>query len=583
MGTKEPSSSGDLRMVLKAKKRIWFNISVWVVVGAIAVMAVVSAVMTFAHFQQQKQQAIELLVEKGATLIRSFEAGLRSPLGMKTETFGLQKLLMEIAQQPDIDYIIVTDNEGNIIADSDPAQVGDKYGLDLDIGLLALSHEIRWRQVANPQGAGTFEVYRGFFPQERFTLETKSAQSKSKNKETGNMIIFVGFNMATIEKADKEDTRNTIIIALILLLIGSSAIISLFLAQAYRLARTSLSRITIFSEALVKNMPIGLIALDDQDKIVTCNEKAQAVLEVAFSDALGKQAMTLLPAPLKKILAELPASGGFLERDIQLISAQGKEHIWEAVVAGLMDEGIPAGRILLIRDVTAIRQMENEVARSRHLNSIGSLAAGVAHEIRNPLSSIKGFAVYFKERLSGNKEDEETADIMIAETERLNRVISQLIEFARPLELKKEKVQFVELVKHTIKLIAADAQKNKISVEIDATTDLPEVEVDPDKIKQVLLNIFLNSLAALKDGGKLTIELVPGADNVTVIISDNGAGIKKLDLLRIYDPYFTSKPAGTGLGLAVVQKIMEAHGGKIDVESEAGQGTKVFLFFPLTK
>ena len=569
--------------MLKVKKRIWFNISVWVVVGAIAVMAVVSAVMTFAHFQQQKQQAIELLVEKGATLIRSFEAGLRSPLGMKTETFGLQKLLMEIAQQPDIDYIIVTDNEGNIIADSDPAQVGDKYGLDLDIGSLALSHDIRWRQVANPQGAGTFEVYRGFFPQERFTLETKSAQSKSKNKETGNMIIFVGFNMATIEKADKEDTRNTIIIALILLLIGSSAIISLFLAQAYRLARTSLSRITIFSEALVKNMPIGLIALDDQDKIVTCNEKAQAVLEVAFSEALGKQAMTLLPAPLKKILAELPASGGFLERDIQLISAQGKEHIWETVVAGLMDEGIPAGRILLIRDVTAIRQMENEVARSRHLNSIGSLAAGVAHEIRNPLSSIKGFAVYFKERLSGNKEDEETADIMIAETERLNRVISQLIEFARPLELKKEKVQFVELVKHTIKLIAADAQKNKISVEIDAAADLPEVEVDPDKIKQVLLNIFLNSLAALKDGGKLTIELVLKPDNLAVIISDNGAGIKKLDLLRIYDPYFTSKPAGTGLGLAVVQKIMEAHGGKIDVESEAGQGTKVFLFFPLTK
>jgi two-component system sensor histidine kinase HydH len=570
-------------MVLKAKKRIWFNISVWVVVGAIAVIAVVSAVMTFAHFQRQKEQAIELLVEKGATLIRSFEAGLRSPLGMKTETFGLQKLLMEIAQQPDIDYIIVADNKGNIIADSDPAQVGDKYGLDLDIGPLALSHDIRWRQVANPQGAGTFEVYRGFFPQERFAEETKPAQNKSKNKKTDNMIIFAGLNMAAIEKADKEDTRNTIIIALILLLIGSSAIISLFLAQAYHLARTSLSRITIFSEAVVKNMPIGLIALDDQGKIVTCNEKAQAVLEVACSDALGKQAMTLLPAPLKKILAELPESGGFLERDIQLIFAEGKEHTWEAIAAGLMDEGIPAGRILLIRDVTAIRQMENEVTRSRHLNSIGSLAAGVAHEIRNPLSSIKGFAVYFKERLSGNKEDEQMADVMIQETERLNRVISQLIEFARPLELKKEKVQFVELVQHTIKLIAADAQKNKISVEIDAVADLPEVEVDPDKIKQVLLNIFLNSLAALKDGGKLIIALELKADNLTVIISDNGAGIKKLDLLRIYDPYFTSKPAGTGLGLAVVQKIMEAHGGKINVESTAGQGTKVFLFFPLTK
>src|SRR5664280_1353003 len=375
MGTKEPSSSGDIRMVLKAKKRIWFNLSVWAIVGAIAVMAVVSAVMTFAQFQRQKEQAIELLVEKGATLIWSFEAGLRNPVSIKEGTFGLQKLLMETAQQPDIDYIIVTDNEGNIIADSDPSMVGQKYGLDLDTEKIVLSADKKWRQVTNPGGAGTFEVYRGFFPQERFAEETKPAQSKSKNKKTGNMIIFVGLNMAAIEKADKEDTRNTIIIALILLLIGSSAIISLFLAQAYHLARTSLSRITIFSEAVVKNMPIGLIALVDQGKIVTCNEKAQAVLEVACSDALGKQAMTILPVPLKKILAELPASGGFLERDIQLISAQGKEHIWEAVVAGLMDEGIPAGRILLIRDVTAIRQMENEVTRSRHLNSIGSLAA----------------------------------------------------------------------------------------------------------------------------------------------------------------------------------------------------------------
>jgi two-component system sensor histidine kinase HydH len=493
--------------------------------------------------------------------------------------FRLQKLLMETAQQPDIDYIIVTDKEGNIIADGDPAQVGDKYGLDLDIGSLALSHNIRWRQVTNSGGAGTFEVYRGFFPPQKNTEDKTSSQGNVKSKEINKFIIYVGLNMATIEKATKEDNRAHLIIALILLLIGSSAIISLFLAQAYRLTRTSLSRIKIFSEALVKNMPIGLIALDHQGKIVTCNEKAQAVLEVACSDALSREALTL-PDPLKKILADLPASGGFLERDIQLISAEGKVHIWETVAAGLMDEGITAGRILLIRDVTAIRQMENEMTRSRHLNSIGSLAAGVAHEIRNPLSSIKGFAVYFKERLSGNKEDEQTADVMIAETERLNRVISQLIEFARPLELKKEKVQFVELVQHTIKLIAADAQKNKISVEIDAAADLPEMEVDPDKIKQVLLNISLNSLAALKEGGKLTIELLPGADNLTVIISDNGAGIEKMDLLRIYDPYFTSKPAGTGLGLAVVQKIMEAHGGKINVESIAGKGTKVFLYFP---
>ena len=410
-------------------------------------------------------------------------------------------------------------------------------------------------------------------------MDLKPAKSASGDEKTARLIIYVGLNMAAIEKAGKEDTRNTIIIALILLLVGSSVIVSLFLMQAYRLAHTSLSRMTIFSDALVKNMPIGLIALDDQGLIITCNQNAQEVLGVDCNEVSGKYAADLLPAPLQKILSRLPRRGGLLEQDIALLSADGKEQTWETLLAGLIDEGKPAGKILLIRNVTQIRLLEKEVAKSRYLNSIGSLAAGVAHEIRNPLSSIKGFAVYFKERLSGNTDDQQTADIMIQEVERLNRVVSQLIEFARPLELKRENVQMAELVQHAVKLIAADAKKKQISIEIEAAAEISPVEVDSDKIKQVLLNIFLNSLAALQDGGKLKIKLSSRANNLEVIISDNGAGIEKMDLPRIYDPYFTSKPAGTGLGLAVVQKIMEAHGGNISLESVAGKGTEVFLNF----
>jgi two-component system sensor histidine kinase HydH len=582
MDTEYPANTRDLDMTNKTKKRFWFDFSVWVVISAIAVMAIVFAVMALAHFQRQKEQAVELLTEKGATLIRSFEAGLRSSSSIKEGTFGLQKLLIETAQQPDIDYIIVAASNGNIIADSDPSQVGDKYGLDLDGALIALSKEIHWRQVTNPGGAGTFEVYRGFFPREKYTEDKTSPKGKAKSKRINNLIIYVGLDMAAIEKATKEDTRNTIIIALILLLIGSSAIVSLFLAQAYRLTRTSLSRIKVFSEALVKNMPIGLIALDNNDQIIACNEKAQVILNVACSDALGKQASAILPRPLKNLLKELPAQGGLLERDINLTSPDGEDQIWEIIAAGLMDEGIPAGRILLVHNATAIRQLEKEVTKSRHLTSIGSLAAGVAHEIRNPLSSIKGFAVYLKEKLSGNIEDKKTAEVMIQEIERLNRVISQLIEFARPLELKKEKTRISDLIRHIVKLIDTEARKNKITVEMEIDNGAPLIEVDPDKIKQVLLNIFLNSLVAMKNGGKLEIMLTPEKENLCVVIADTGAGINEMDLPRIYDPYFTSKPAGTGLGLAVVQKIMEAHGGHIKIESTGGLGTKVFLLFPLS-
>jgi two-component system, NtrC family, sensor histidine kinase HydH len=563
-------------------KLVRSSASIWVVIGAIVVVAIIAVVMTLAHFQRQKEQAVELLVEKGATLIRSFEAGLRTPANIKDGAFGLQKLLMETAQQPDIDYIIVTNGSGKIIADSDPSSIGDEYGLDLDIKNIASSKNIQWRQVANPEGAGTFEVYRGFFPQERFAETKVSPINNSKAPYKNSMIIYVGFNMSAIEKADKEDTRNTIIIALVLLLIGSSAIVSLFLAQAYRLARTSLSRITVFSEALVKNMPIGLIALDENSRIATCNEKAGAILNIDCSAVLGQQAASIVPAPLRSILSELSQKDSLVEKYVQLIFEKDEHKTLEIVAAALSDKGRPAGRIMLLRDVTTIRELENEVAKSRHLTSIGSLAAGVAHEIRNPLSSIKGFAVYFKERLAGNEEDQKTADIMIQEVERLNRVISQLIEFARPLELKKEKVRFADLVSHTITLIAAEAQKDQIDIIVGSAANLPLVEADPDKVKQVLLNIFLNSLAAMKSGGKLSVNFSTDKDYIDVIITDTGLGIDQADLPRIYDPYFTSKPAGTGLGLAVVQKIMEAHGGVINVESAIGKGTKVILQFPFS-
>ena len=130
-----------------------------------------------------------------------------------------------------------------------------------------------------------------------------------------------------------------------------------------------------------------------------------------------------------------------------------------------------------------------------------------------------------------------------------------------------------------MKLIENEAQKNAVQIDVRAPENLPDVEVDPDKIKQVLLNIFLNALAAMQGGGRLSIELAQRQNAVEVVISDTGTGIDEKDLPRIYDPYFTSKPAGTGLGLAVVQKIMEAHGAFLQIESKAEAGTRVILRF----
>ncbi len=559
-------------MQRKKKKKSHFDISAWVAISAMVVLVVILGMMIFMQFQQRKNQAVTLFVEKGATLIQSFEAGLRHRLDRGDDAFYLQKLLMETAQQPDIDYMIVTDGEGQILADSDPSMLARPYGLDLDMKKIAGNQEIRWRQTANPEGAGTFEVYRGFPPR----------GGDSAKGDRHPLIVFVGFNMDKIEKAAREDTFQTVMTGLVLVLIGSLAIVSLFLVQAYRLARVSLSRMTVFSEALVKHMPIALLAVDKTGKVVTCNEQAQGLITGSCREVVGQDASLFLPVTVSRVLGRINEQVHMVEEDVVISSAKEGDQIWEVVTAAFADEDVHEGKILLARNVTAIRQMEQEVARSRHLNAIGSLAAGVAHEIRNPLSSIKGFAVYFRERLSGNKEDEETADIMIAETERLNRVISQLIEFARPLTLKKEQTNLTDLVRHAIRLVEAEARKNAVDIDVQVSDDLPMADIDPDKIKQVMLNIFLNALSAMPDGGRLTVAITTQKDLMEITVSDTGSGIKEEDLPRIYDPYFTSKPVGTGLGLAVVQKIMDAHGGMIQTESKAEFGTKVTLHFLLS-
>lgn len=554
------------------KKKIRFDLSVWVVISAFAVLAVILGMMIFMQFQQRKHQAQTLFVEKGTTLIQSFDSGMRVRTEQDKDVFYLQKLLMETAQQPDVDYMIVTDSAGNVLADSDPSMLGLPYGLDLDLKKIASRQEIHWRQTANPEGAGTFEVYRGFSP----------GRGLAGREDDSPLIVFVGFNMEKIEKASREDTLRTVIMALLLALVGSLAIVSLFLVQSYRLARTSLSRITVFSEALVKNMPIALLAVDQNGSISACNQQAQELIAGTCTEAVGRRADAVLPAPFARLLGRISEHNSLAEEDLSIPSENGGEQTWEVVAAAFAGGDVHEGKILLARNVTAVRLLEQEVARSRHLNAIGSLAAGVAHEIRNPLSSIKGFAVYFRQRLAGNPEDEETADIMIAETERLNRVISQLIEFARPIVLKTQPTDMTDLVNQTIRLVSAEGKKNAVAFDVLKGGSVPRVEVDPDKIKQVLLNIFLNALAAMPAGGRVSVSLAAQKDFMDVTVSDTGSGIAEEDLPRIYDPYFTSKPAGTGLGLAVVQKIMDAHGGVVQIESKAGIGTTVTLRFPMT-
>jgi two-component system sensor histidine kinase HydH len=580
-------------MSTKSKnRRFWTAVPPWVLIGAVAVLLPIVVFVTVENINRQKQKSIQMLLEKAAALIRSFEAGTRTGMmGMQWGEFQLQQLLSETAQQPDIVYLIVTDETGKAIAHSNPDQIGRIHGADLDLKKISGSKKLHWRQITLPDGRKVFEVYRKFIPSGptrgrgmmRRHMQMMGNWSENKRIADAAQIIFVGLDMSPIEAARKADVRHAVIMGAILLLVGFAGFTLLFMVQSYRSTRASLSRIKAFSDNVVENVPIGLLALDHEGKIAAFNRGAENILQLSARQAIGQASDRIIPAGLLDEINHAKNQSEVIEKEIECKLSTGKIVPLEIGASRLEDEdGVFLGNVLLFKDLTEVQALRKEVARSQRLASVGRLAAGVAHEIRNPLSSIKGFATYFKQRYPDRPQDQQTADIMIQEVDRLNRVVGQLLEFARPVPVKPKPVPLQVLLDDSIKLISDRAAEKNISIRTQNSALTDEVQIDPDRLNQVLLNLYLNAIDSMESGGDLKVEISSdGKDrNVVIKVSDTGKGINRENLGKIFEPYFTTKSTGTGLGLAIAYNIIEAMGGKITVESEKEAGTTFTVALP---
>jgi two-component system sensor histidine kinase HydH len=239
--------------------------------------------------------------------------------------------------------------------------------------------------------------------------------------------------------------------------------------------------------------------------------------------------------------------------------------------------------VLLLNDVTEQRRLERRLRRQERFVALGKMAAGVAHEVRNPLSSIKGLATILGGKFPVGSQEEESARVLVREVERLNRAITELLDFARPLPLRPQPLAVRRLLEDSLALVRTDAQALGIEIRIEVPDGLPLLAADPDRLNQVLLNLYLNAIQAMEAGGTLTVTASLAADGRRLILAveDTGSGLEAGDLDRVFDPYFTTKAAGTGLGLTMVQKIVEEHGGQTAVTSEPGRGTRVVVELPL--
>ncbi len=375
------------------------------------------------------------------------------------------------------------------------------------------------------------------------------------------------------------------------------AMLSSYLSEQTRISRDELeakkvdiSKLEILNERIVQSMTSGLITVDDDRRIILFNPAAEVIFGVQGSEANGRKIDDLLP-----FLQDYVDSNSSLQSgrpaiaDIPYRHPDGKELFLRVIVSPLiMPGGEAIGRILVFQDLTEIRRIEKEMQRVEGLAMVGELAAGIAHEIRNPMASISGSIQVLKEGLDLNDDDVSgrLMDIVVREVNRLNRLISNFLQYARPPRTTSRRFELNKLILDSLDLFRNSGEETaKIRV-VTRFNEPAHIESDPEQIRQVIWNILLNARDAMPGGGTLYMETRIGNDEgtperhaseVELVVRDTGTGFTREALDNLFTPFFTTKEEGSGLGLATVKRIVEGLHGRVRGENHPEGGARIIL------
>ena len=587
--------------VAPSSRRI-FGISPWLLIGVSIVLGLAVVILAIRGSERERVHTIQNYFDRAEALIWAMEAGDRTEQGFGAQRRLLQALIQETARQPGIIYMSIVDADGIILAHSDPSKVRSR--IPANALPKALSSTVAAYAYAK-EDESLFEVYRGFYPlsqaheprdqHKTAQIETHrghlgphdemgtESQSGLLEKEEATSFIFVGFDKRPFEEALAADFLNNLLTSLIVAALGLAGFISLFWAHSHREYRRKLKDTQALASEVVTSLPLGLITSDLSGNLSISNATALDMFGVNKASVNGKPVRSISGLDWDSLITSLASNKKVIEREMLLVNADGKSmpvSVSASEIRG--DDTLFLGHLFILRDVTEIKRLQGEAQKNERLTALGHLAAGVAHEIRNPLSSIKGLATYIANKMQPDGPGEEAAKTMILEVNRLNRVVTELLEFARPSQIKMTETDIDAVITRALRLSDADIKTGKIRVNYTPNPDFPSVRANAERLTQALLNLFLNAIHAMSADGELSVKIeTRSEEEFAIIVADNGHGISPEALASIFTPYFTTKPSGTGLGLAIVHQIVEGHGGKISVISEQGRGSTFTLLLPV--
>jgi signal transduction histidine kinase len=353
-------------------------------------------------------------------------------------------------------------------------------------------------------------------------------------------------------------------------------------------------RLTDYTDNVLQSIGDGILSTDSRGHVARWNRAAAAILEqpsgffrnITLVEVV--QQIGVSPAErehLLQMMARLPESGErMLLHELTLRPKHGAPRNLILKLFRLGEHGRErAGIVMMLEDVTQQVRMHAEIERMRRLADIGQLAAKMAHEVRNALSPIKGAAQIIRLEFETQGVSTEWPDIIVAEVDGLSRLTSAMLDFARPIPLDPRRLNIAEFLATAVQKLSVFLSEHRVDVEKQFAADLPEIDADPVQLGQVVRNVVMNAAQSMPDGGTLILggEYDAYTEMVTLSFQDTGVGIEAEEKERIFRPFVTTKPKGTGLGLPIVQKIVDGHGGRVEVESTIGVGTCFRIVLPV--
>ncbi|TES90651.1 MAG: PAS domain-containing protein [Desulfobacteraceae bacterium] len=562
------------------------------ILAVVILMLILISISTYRNLEREEKAALTFLYREGSAILHTLEAGARAGMIMpEWEEDSIENLILETGKNENIAYVYLIDSQGIVIHHSNPSfeSMSSAWHPQLDN-----EDQVQSRVRKLTDGAEVYDLAKRFSPRQSLLMnyDHKDVMGHGQNMavhQHSDNIIILGLTMTAFEEARRSDIHHAVIMAAILLALGSGALFFIFVIQNYYLVDRTLKQTQDYTRQVVASMANGLLSINPDGKIASYNLLALELLDLKESEVREKNLKSVFDFKETGIDDILSGCQSVIDREISHRQKSGELLPMVLSVTPIRDEGEACtGAVIVLRDLREIKQLEKKVRQSEKLAAIGRLAAGVAHEIRNPLSSIRGFARFLAHALSDRSQEREYAEIMVKEVDRINRVVNDLLTFAQPMKPNREPTDISKIIKHTIRLMEVDARSRDVLIHRNISPDLDKLSIDGNQITQALINLILNALQELDTGGIIEVgaEVDHSGNQINIWVEDNGSGIAHENKGKIFDPFFTTREKGTGLGLAIVHKIAENHGGEIRVDSplpSKNQGCRFTIILPIKR